>query len=200
MSIFSNFKINSLRKRIIENNYKLRLERLTLSLADLPQDQQPELAAKIEFSGEAHSFATIMICLLFHPDSGIFKKDVGNLNEFNFDKLYQIIVIWYSWVRITVDSNGEKSKGGVSFCIDSLETVLGMIPLTIKIFYHGLESDLNLVRFALYRWCMLYVGHVDINYETMHENSPDCKKFIETIDLAQKISDLTQEEAEKALS
>lgn len=179
MSIFSNFKINSLRKNVIEGNYDSRLERLALGLKDLPQDQRLELATKIGFSSQANSFAKILIFSLFHPDSGVFRNDIGNLNELTFDKLYEAMVVWYSWTRTPLNSEGEKP--GLSFALDALETGLGIHPLIIKTYYDGLAGETYLVNFALYRWCMLAVGHVDSCYEALHENSPECKQFVATL-------------------
>lgn len=178
MGIFSNLKINSLRKKI-EGKYEDRIHRIALSLENLPQDQKLELATRLAFSLEANAFAKIMNHSLFHPGSGIFRNDIGNLNELNFDKLYEAMVVWYSWARTPFNAEGEKP--GLIFALDSLEVGLGINPLITKIYYDGLASDLRLVNFALYRLCMLAVGHIDIYYETMHENSPDCKKFIEIV-------------------
>ncbi|MDP3764125.1 MAG: hypothetical protein Q8Q95_00695 [bacterium] len=191
MGIFSNFKINSLRKKI-EGNYESRLEKIALDLKNLPQDQRLGLAAKLGFLLQASAFAKIMNHALFHPDSGIFMNDVNNLNENRFNLLYQAMVIWFSWIQISLDSEDKKNQKGINFSIDSLETGLGINRLVIKVYYDGLASNISLINFALYRWCMLAVDHTDNYYETMHENSPDCKKFIE-------IANLAKEEAEKAL-
>lgn len=187
MGIFSNFKINSLKKKI-ENRYESRMEELVLGLKDLPEDQRKEISNRCRFALRATEFAKRMIHFLFYPnigvfrsdaDIGIFRGDIGNLDEYNLDRLYQMMAIWYSWAMIRADSTGKKNQEGISLCINSLETCLGISPPVTKNYYDGLASiEARLLPFALYRWCMLAVGHADIYYETMHENSPDCQKFI----------------------
>jgi len=181
MGIFSNFKINSLRKKIIEDNYELRLEKLALSLENFPQDKRMDLATIIELSDEASGFAKQMIGLLFHPEYGVFRNDVGILDEFNFKRLYETLAIWYSWDRIPFNSEGGKNQAGIDFCSRSLELGLGISPELINTYYDGLAGNLGLVNFALYRWCMLCIGHIDTSYESLHEDSQDCQMFIRTI-------------------
>ena len=192
MGIFSNFKINSLRKKVIEGKYELRLEGLASSLKNLPENQRIELAADIAISLKVNFFAKTLICWLFHPDSGVFKDDVWNLNEDNFDRLYQTIVVWYCWIEVPLTPEGIKNPGGLNNFINSIETCLNISHTQVEIYLiNGLAKlDPSLVNFTLYRWGMLTVGHADIFYESLHENSPDCKKFIGTINLA-------KEEAEK---
>jgi len=181
MSIFSNFKINSLRKKIIEGDYELRLEKLILALESLPQRKRLELATSISFSGDAGDFAKSMIGLLFNPEYGVFRNDVGNLNEFNFKKLYEILAIWYSWKIAFSTLEGEKNQAGIDFCINSLEICLNINSNLAKTYYEGLDGNPSLANFALYRWCMLCIGHIDTSYESLHENSQDCQMFTRTI-------------------
>lgn len=180
MSIFSNIKINSLRKKV-EDKYVSRIEKMALDLKMLPEDQKRALATKAAFSLQATEFAKIMNFLLFRPDVGVFRDDIGNLDEFRFNQLYQKMVVWYSWIRILPNPEGGRDHEGMNFCIDSLETCLGINSTFTMDLYGGLNnlSD-NLVPLAFYRWCMLDVGHIDSYYDTMHENSPNCVEFIAT--------------------
>jgi hypothetical protein len=180
MGILSNFKIDSLRKKI-ENGYDLKIEKFILNLKNLPEDRRREVSDGGRMTLRAIEFAKIMNFSLFQPDLGIFVNDADKLDEYNFSQLYQIMIIWYTWAIISLDSSGEKNKEGIDFCIDSLETSIGISPSTTKVYYDGLANmNAGLSPFALYRWSMLTIGHIDIYYETMHENSPDCIKFIAT--------------------
>ena len=182
MGLFSNYKINSLRKKIIEDNYELRLEKLALTLDSFDENKKQQLGIMIQIASMANYFAKIMICYMFHPNTGVFKRDTINLNEKNFKDLYEVIAIWYSWTKIESDSEGNRDQKLVDFYIRLLEICLNINKSKIIIYYSGLEDNENLENFALYRWCMLTVGHIDENYETMHENSPDCLEFINLIE------------------
>lgn len=192
MGIFSNFKINSLRKKI-EGDYESRLERIILSGGNLPQKQKMEIAINVGISMKAIAFAKFMNHSLFHPDFGVFRNDVSNLNEFNFNQLFQVMAVWYIWESVPMTPEGMKNQGGLDNCTDAIVAGLGISLSVIRSYYSGLAgANPRLVNFVLYRWCMLAVGHVDNSYEAMHENSPDCQKFISLISSA-------KEDAEKAL-
>lgn len=189
MGIFSNIKINSLRKKI-EAKYESRIEEAASLASNLPEAQKWELIAKVGISIKAGAFVKEMNHSLFHPDGGIFKDDIGNLDEGNFERLYEIMAIWFLWMGEPLSSEGVKNQDRLDRRIDLLETGLGIKPQITRSYYDGLAGmSNNLAYCALYRWCMLTVGHNDIYYETMHENSPDCKTFADLVDSAAKVAE-----------
>jgi len=183
MGMFTNLKINSLRKKI-EGNYDSILDGPVLSLKNLPEPQKKELATMCALVLEAMGFAKAMNYLLFHTDVGVFRNDIGNLDEYKFDQLYRIMAICYTWIQVSFGPDGKKHSNNTDFCVDSLETCLGINPLVARTYFDGLMESSNPVVCVLYRWCMLAVGHIDNNWDTLHGNSPDCLLFIKTIDLA----------------
>jgi hypothetical protein len=184
MGIFSNIKINSLRKKI-EGRYESRMDIIASRLNNVSEKERLVLGARLAFSLKLNAFAKIMNYSLFHPENGVFKNDIGNLNENNFDELYQIMIIWFSWTQIPVDSEGLVNEKGMQFCIESIALIFGINPRLITTYYKGLMvTSANLYDCAFYRWSILGIGHIDNFYDSLHENSPDAQMFIEIINTA----------------
>ena len=84
----------------------------------------------------------------------------------------------------------------LDFWIVFLENSLGIDPPIIKLCYdaytsydQGASLNTRLVNCAFYKNCILSIGHMDERFDTMLDFSPDCKKFITTLDLAIKESE-----------
>ena len=167
------------------NRLFLDLKKSYTGLENLSQKQRFEQLIRISFASQLNLFAKTMNLLLFNQSSGIFKNDIDKLNELNYDQLYCKMTIWFSWKRIPIKPGDKEYRECVSTSMSSLENCLGISSDEAKIYYTNLnEISAHLIDFALYQWCMLDIGHIDTNYESMHENSPDCKKFIQTIVVA----------------
>ena len=185
MGMFTNFKINSLRK-MVEDKYESKLELLVFNFKNSMEGQQLLATPTFRIILLANVFAKKVTQLLFQPDSGIFKDDISKLNENRFDLLYQIIIIWYSWVNIPFDSEGRKDLKVVNFSISCLENGFGIDVKSIKLCYDGYtgtyDQDVSLrVRrlYAIfYKNCMLSVGHIDRQFDTIPEDSPDFMNFL----------------------
>jgi hypothetical protein len=128
-----------------------------------------------------------MLGKLFNPDNGLFRSDRNISNEFNLDMIYKIMTIWYAWTLTPLSSDDKKDRDFITASLDFLDTNMGIGSSGAKVYYDCLDRmPLNLIKFTLYRWCMLQIGHIDRYYDAMHEDSPDCKKFIEAINLTKE--------------
>jgi hypothetical protein len=185
MGIFFNSKEKTL-IRNIEDDYDSMIEKIVLSLKNLPENQRKKIADEGRLSLESLEFAKMMSYFLFDQKLDVFNDDINNLTEVNLKQIYEIMIIWYTWTLIQIEPDGTRNEGVMAFCIDSLEKVFGISPQVSIVYYKGLAGNSRLEIFALYRWCMLAIGHIDSQYDSMHENSIDCRKFIEIVNCAIK--------------
>jgi len=165
MGIFSDIKLISLIKKV-EGKYQSRLEEKRLDLNQSLSGNQTA-PAHLVLSYKALFFAKKMNQFLFQSDSGVFKNDISKLNANNYELLYQIIIVWFSWVQIPLASESKRDQNSVNLSITHLKSVAH-----------------RLVNCAFYKSCMLSVGHIDRHFDTMLDNSPDCKEFIAELVLA----------------
>lgn len=185
MGIFPTLKINSLRKKI-EDSYQSKISLASSYLNNIQDSKQKtENTIDVFLSIKANYFVVSMNYSLFHPDNGVFRNDISSLDEYKFDQLYQIISTWFCWTEASLDSDGRKNENSINRYINILEKILGINRLVIMNYFNYLSENPEMSGLALYRWCMLCVGHIDRNYEAMHENSQDCQNFFGVIDLAQ---------------
>lgn len=188
MGIFSNLKINSLRKNT-ERLYEDRLENVFKTIGLLPHEQKVEMSKQMSVCLMANAFVKTMFHSLFHPDGGVFKDDVGNLNELSLNQLYQILSVWYIWNWIFEVNNGQMNNEGLDKCMKALEIGLGISLHVSKTYTETLTNlEPKLIKYALYRWSMITVSHYDRLHEDMLENSPDCQHFITHIAEAQVVA------------
>lgn len=196
MGIFTDIKWIHLIKKV-EGKYKSRFEDLTSSMRNLSGDHPAP--ANIVLLFKALLFSKKMNQFLFLSESGVFKNDIGKLNAHNYELLYQIELVWFSWIHIPENSDRRKNQQHLNFWIVFLENSLGIDPTIIKLCYDAYaynqeaSRDTRLVNCAFYKNCTLSIGHVDGFFEEMFENSPDYIKFIEIVNLA-------KEEADKLLN
>ena len=181
MGFFSNVEKHILRKKI-EEQYENKLQIIFSGLKNLPPKERFKQSMQVFFAYQLNIFAKTMGSFVFNKDTGVFKNELNKLNEVNYDRLYWKMAMWFSWKRIPVKPGDKDYQECVTTNLSSLENCLGISSDEAMIYYTNLnELPDHLVNFALYRWCMLDIGHVDTNYESMHENSSDCKKFSQAI-------------------
>jgi hypothetical protein len=184
MGIFSNYKFITLRDKV-EGDYDSRLETISSSLNNLSKDQQLKATLRFVARVLATTFAKNMNRCLFHPQSGVFKNDISNLDEYKFNEHYRFMLVWFCWFQTSLNKEGIREPENIKNSLDDLENGLG-INRTFSMALFNSLNDLNheLLGVSLYRWCMLSIGHIDSYWETMHGNSPDCSKFIVITKLA----------------
>ena len=86
----------------------------------------------------------------------------------------------------------KRDQNSVNLSITHLKSVWGIDPEFVKLCYDGYafydqyssQVAHRLVNCAFYKNCMLSVGHIDRHFDTMLDNSPDCKEFIAELVLA----------------
>lgn len=181
MSIFSNYKINKLRKDV-EGVYQARVEKLISNLEKIKgQELEAMFIAVAILNFRTAGFIETMNFLLFHPDSGVFRGDIGSLNEFKFRQMLRKMAIWFVYNRSKIISDSQ------FFRDKFLEPIFDISPDYAKPLFDTLtEMPDELKLLCFYRWCCLDIGHYDVHYDSMHENSPDCKRFTATSELAMK--------------
>lgn len=187
MGIFYNFKINSLVKSI-KGKYEPRMEKLARALLLVPDERNRlELATQIIFSENAHRYALRVAGHLFHPKTGLFRNDIHNiLIEHRFEELYQYMAAWFAWSQIPVEQNGLKNTNGLAFCIKSLRDALQISEPRFIVFYKLLSNTTVPEYACYYRMCILAMGHTDSDWERLHENSIECKLFIQASEIAKR--------------
>jgi len=199
MGIFYNLKINALFKKIDEE-HEAKAVAITSNLSKLPgffkltTKQRIEIAYKFSIIVYASNYARLLLHELFHPEHGMFKEAANRnprgLFELGFDKLYEIMVLWFMWFKIQPDKNTIDRQTLIKDYPDAINSCLSFDGINTKLFYDLLLTT-QVPRFlCYYRWCILAVGYYDINYDSMHEHSPDYLKFV-------KISDAIHKQVEK---
>jgi len=189
MGVFYNLKINALFKKIDED-HESKAVAITSNLSKLPgffeltTKQRIEIAYKFSIIVYASNYAKLLLHELFHPEYGMFKEAANRnsrgLFELGFDKLYEIMVLWFMfmWLKIQPDENNIERQVVIKKYIDPVNSCLAFDGLNAKLFYDLLLTT-QVPRFlCYYRWCILAIGYYDMHYDSMHEHSPDYLKFV----------------------
>jgi len=85
--------------------------------SQLSKEQKAEIIIRLKFVFDACNYAKKSLCELFNPDHGLFKETVNSKTvfgfEYDFDHLYQTMVMWFIWSKIRLDDNGKEREDDI---------------------------------------------------------------------------------------